>query len=93
MTTSSPVSVVLLTALAVLGIAMMLCVIRLCRGPTLLDQILAFDCLVLNVVGAVLILSILLGTTLFIDVVLVITLLGFVGTIALAAYVEGTLVE
>ncbi|KYF55237.1 hypothetical protein BE08_06025 [Sorangium cellulosum] len=72
---------------------MLLCVIRICRGPSLLDQVLAFDCLVLDVVGAVLVLSVLLGTALFIDVILVITLLGFVGTIALAAYVEGSLVD
>ncbi|WP_438015723.1 monovalent cation/H+ antiporter complex subunit F [Sorangium sp. So ce315] len=93
MTALPPTSAVLLTALAVLGIAMLLCVIRICRGPSLLDQVLAFDCLVLDVVGAVLVLSILLGTALFIDVILVITLLGFVGTIALVAYVEGTLVD
>ncbi|WP_437631991.1 monovalent cation/H+ antiporter complex subunit F [Sorangium sp. So ce854] len=93
MTALSPTSTVLLAALAVLGIAMLLCVIRICRGPSLLDQVLAFDCLVLDVVGAVLVLSVLLGTALFIDVILVITLLGFVGTIALAAYVEGSLVD
>ncbi|MGK3999964.1 monovalent cation/H+ antiporter complex subunit F [Sorangium sp. So ce1024] len=93
MTAPLPTSAVLLAALAVLGIGMLLCVIRMCRGPLLLDQVLAFDCLVLDVVGAVLVLSILLGTAFFIDVVLVITLLGFVGTIALAAYVEGSLVD
>ncbi|WP_437777362.1 monovalent cation/H+ antiporter complex subunit F [Sorangium sp. So ce1097] len=93
MTALPPTSAVLLAALAVLGVAMLLCVIRICRGPSLLDQVLAFDCLVLDVVGAVLVLSVLLGTALFIDVILVITLLGFVGTIALVAYVEGSLVD
>ncbi|AUX25767.1 cation:proton antiporter [Sorangium cellulosum] len=89
----APMSAVLLGALAALGLAMLLCGIRIVRGPSLLDQVLAFDCFVLNVVGAVLVSSMLLGTTLFIDVVLVITLLGFAGTVALAAYVEGTLVD
>ncbi|WP_437732072.1 monovalent cation/H+ antiporter complex subunit F [Sorangium sp. So ce1335] len=90
---TSPTSAVLLAALVVLGIGMLLCVIRICRGPSLLDKVLAFDCLVLDVVGAVLVLSVELGTALFIDVVLVITLLGFIGTIALVAYVEGDLVD
>lgn len=86
-------STVLIVALFVLGVGILLCATRIVLGPSTLDRILAFDCLVLDVVGAVLLLSILLDTAVFIDVVLVITLLGFVGTIALAAYVEGTLVE
>jgi multicomponent Na+:H+ antiporter subunit F len=86
-------SAVLLPALAALGVAIALCAIRIARGPSLLDRVLAFDCLVLHAVGVVLLYSILLNTTVFIDVVLVITLLGFVGTIALCAYVEGTLVD
>lgn len=93
MTALAPTSAVLPGALAVLGLAMLLSGIRIYRGPSLLDQVLAFDCFVLNVVGAVLVSSMLLDTTLFIDVVLVITLLGFIGTVALVAYMEGTLVD
>lgn len=88
-----PSSTVLVSALFVLGIGILLCGIRIVLGPSQLDRVLAFDCLVLNVVGAVLLLSMLLDTTVFIDVVLVITLLGFVGTIVLSAYMEGTLVD
>jgi multisubunit Na+/H+ antiporter MnhF subunit len=84
-------TIVLLVALAVLGAAIGLCAIRIARGPTHFDRVLALDCLVLDVVGAVLVLSVLFETDAFIDAVLAITLLGFVGTIALAAYLEGSL--
>lgn len=80
-------------ALAVVGICIVLCLVRMIRGPTLFDRVLAFDCIVLNLVGAALLLSIRLGTSVFMDVVLVVALLGFLGTISLAAYLEGSLVD
>jgi multisubunit Na+/H+ antiporter MnhF subunit len=84
---------VIVSGLAVIGISIALCTIRAVRGPSLFDRVLAFDCIVLNAVGAVLLLSMLLGTAAFMDVVLVVALLGFLGTIALAAYLEGSLVD
>jgi multisubunit Na+/H+ antiporter MnhF subunit len=41
---------VLLSALAVLGVGIVCCVVRICLGPSRLDQVPAFDCIVLNVV-------------------------------------------
>lgn len=88
-----PRSMVLLGALGMLGAGMALCAVRIARGPTHFDRVLAFDCLVLDVVGAVLVLSMLLETGVFLDSVLVVALLGFLGTVSLAAYLEGTLDE
>jgi multisubunit Na+/H+ antiporter MnhF subunit len=80
-------------ALAVIGVGIVLCVVRAIRGPSLFDRVVAFDCIVLNVVGAVLLLSILYRTDAFMDVVLIVALLGFLGTVSLAAYLEGSLVD
>ena len=93
MSSGDPRSVILLGALVAIGVAGGLCVLRVVRGPTQFDRVLALDCLVLDVVGAVLVLSMALETVAFIDSVLVITLLGFLGTISLSAYLEGSLVE
>lgn len=79
--------------LAVLGVGVALCVVRAVRGPSLFDRVLAFDCIALNAVGVVLLLSKLLDTAAFVDVVLVVALLGFLGTVSLAAYLEGSLVD
>jgi multisubunit Na+/H+ antiporter MnhF subunit len=81
---------VILSSLFVLGAAIVLCTIRIARGPTQFDRVLALDCLVLNVVGVVLVLSMLLETDAFVDMVLVTTLFGFIGTISLAATLEGS---
>jgi multicomponent Na+:H+ antiporter subunit F len=79
--------------LIVLGIGILLCVIRAYRGPTLFDRVMSFDAIALNFVGAILLMSILLRSDAFMDVALVVALLGFLGAIALASYLEGTLVD
>jgi multicomponent Na+:H+ antiporter subunit F len=80
-------------ALVVIGIGILLCAIRAIKGPSLFDRVMAFDAIALNVVGATLLLSLYFRTVAFIDFVLVIALLGFLGTVSFAAYLEGTLVE
>ncbi|WP_437978358.1 monovalent cation/H+ antiporter complex subunit F [Sorangium sp. So ce295] len=86
-----PRSAVLFASLFVLGVGIGLCTIRVARGPTNFDRLLAFDCLLMNVVGVALVASMLLATDAFIDMVLVTVLFGFIGTISLAAYLEGSL--
>lgn len=83
----------ILLALACSAAGVGLCAIRAVRGPSMFDRVLAFDCIVLNLVAATLLLSMLLETSAFIDVVLAVALLGFLGTVSFAAYLEGTLVE
>jgi multisubunit Na+/H+ antiporter MnhF subunit len=80
-------------ALLVIAISIGLCMVRAVRGPTLFDRVLAFDCLALNVVGGVVLVSLLLHTDAFLDVVLLVALLGFLGTVSIATYLEGTLVD
>lgn len=86
-------TLVILVALGIIALSVLLCVIRAVKGPSLFDRAMAFDAIALNVVGAILLISILLRTDAFMDVVLVVALLGFLGTVSLAAYLEGTLVD
>jgi multicomponent Na+:H+ antiporter subunit F len=83
----------LLTALVVLLAGIACCLVRAIRGPTLFDRVLAFDAIALTTVGLTLVVSLLLDADAFIDVVLVVALLGFLGTVSLATYLEGTLVD
>ena len=86
-------SVVALGALAVIGVGLALCVIRAWRGPSLFDRVMALDLIALHFVAAVLLDSLVQKTGAYMDVVLVVVLLGFIGTMALAAYLEGSLVD
>lgn len=81
-------------SLAMLGAAMLLALYRLLRGPSIADRVLALDTVVINTVGVVLVLGVLLETNLYFEAVLIIAMMGFVGTCALAKYVlRGDLME
>jgi multicomponent Na+:H+ antiporter subunit F len=75
-------------ALTTLGIALLLAVVRLVRGPTLPDRIVAMDLVGVLVVGLIVVLAASTGVRATLDAALVIALIGFVGTVAYATYVE-----
>ena len=66
---------------------MIFCLARLLRGPHLADRALAADALITHLVGLVLLFTIRAGTLLLFDGVLVLSLLGFVTTVAAAQYI------
>ncbi|PKM13809.1 MAG: K+/H+ antiporter subunit F [Gammaproteobacteria bacterium HGW-Gammaproteobacteria-5] len=73
--------------MAMIGLAMLLNLWRLLRGPTVPDRILALDTLYINTVALVILFGIRMGTSMYFEVALVIAMLGFVGTVALSKYV------
>jgi multicomponent K+:H+ antiporter subunit F len=69
------------------AIAILLALSRLLRGPSAPDRILALDTLYVNGLALTILLGIKLGTTIYFEAALVIAMLGFVGTVALAKYI------
>lgn len=59
---------------------------RLLSGPTLLDRIIAFDMGAICIVGMIILLSVYWNTQVFIEIMLIFSLLGFVGTVAFVSY-------
>ena len=75
-------------------LGMLLCGWRLLRGPDPVDRVLAIDTLYLNTVSLVVLLGIRLQTTLLFEAALIIAMLGFASTVALARYLtRGDVVE
>ena len=72
-----------------LGTAILVGFFRLFKGPTFVDRIIAFDLIVLTVVAFTSLLSIEEGTPHFVELILVISLLGFFSTVALVLSMEG----
>lgn len=66
---------------------MALCLARLLRGPHLADRAMAADALVTHLMALVVLLTIRMRSLLMVDAVLVLALLGFVTTIAVAQYI------
>jgi multisubunit Na+/H+ antiporter MnhF subunit len=76
-------------ALSVVGLSMLLCAYRAIRGPTLPDRVVAFDAWVSNFIAVVVLLTIRDRFAFGMDLVLVIAVLGFLGTVAVAKYLKG----
>ncbi|MCC7178845.1 MAG: hypothetical protein IT177_10675 [Acidobacteria bacterium] len=74
--------------LAMLGVALLVAVVRLVKGPTLPDRVVAMDLLGVLVVGLIVVLAAWTGVRTMLDAAIVIALIGFLGTIAYATYVE-----
>ena len=80
--------VVAQTTLATLGVALIVSFLRLVKGPTLPDRVVAMDLIGVLVVGLIVVLAGRSGVRATLDAAIVIALVGFLGTIAYATYVE-----
>jgi multisubunit Na+/H+ antiporter MnhF subunit len=64
---------------------------RMARGPSVVDRIIAFDAVVMCAAGLVVLLSRLWQSPLYLDLILIISSLGFLGTVAFVFYLQKTL--
>ena len=76
------------------ALAMAFAAIRMLRGPTAQDRVLALDTLNMNGMLALLLLGLRSGSSAYFDMALLLALFGFVGTIALAKFLlRGEVIE
>lgn len=73
-------------ALGCTGLSLVLVAWRLIRGPERVDRVLALDTLYVNVVALLILFGLRRDTMLLFEAALLIALLGFVSTVALARY-------
>jgi multicomponent K+:H+ antiporter subunit F len=75
-------------------VALVLAGWRLLLGPTLADRILALDTLYVNSVALLVLIGIHFDTVIFFEAALIIAMMGFVSTVALAKYLlRGDIIE
>jgi len=88
------IAVALNLTIALIALAVVLNVYRLVRGPDAPDRVLALDTLYINAIALILLLDIQLGTRLYLEAALLIAVMGFIGTVALAKYLKrGSVIE
>ncbi len=81
-------------ALACFATGMLCAAIRLLRGPSAQDRILALDTLYINGMLTILMLGIGIGSAIYFDIALLIALFGFVGSTAMAKFLlRGEVIE
>lgn len=81
-------------ALYCFALGLICAAIRLLRGPTPEDRVLALDTMYINGMLTILVLGIRFGTSLYFDIALLIALFGFVGSAAMAKFLlRGEVIE
>lgn len=74
--------------LPLLSIAIALSFVRVLRGPSLSDRVVALDLVATFGIGVVGVYAIVTGQTGFLDVAMVLALLVFLGTVGFAYYIQ-----
>ncbi len=75
-------------------LALLLNLYRLLRGPTLPDRALALDTMYINTIGLIVLYGISSDSKLYFEAAMVIALIGFVSTVAVAKYMlRGDIIE
>ena len=69
-----------------LMLASVLIVYRFIKGPTLPDRIMALDLMSANLIGIIITFATLNDNTVLIDVAIILSLIGFLGTMSFAYY-------
>lgn len=80
---------ILIGALIVIFGACIICAVRAVLGPTAPDRVVAIDAIVALMTTSLVILGIYYKASIYLDVALVYAFLAFIGTIAIAKYLEG----
>ncbi len=78
----------LFLVLPLLSLVVVMAFVRLARGPSLPDRVVALDLLATLVIGMIAAYAITLNQPVILDVASVLALLAFLGTVAFARYLE-----
>ena len=83
-----------LIALVTVGVAMLLTLYRLARGPDVVDRVLALDTLVINAIALIVVAGLWYRTTTYFEAALLFAMVGFLTTVAFCKYLlRGNVIE
>ncbi|MGI6066766.1 MAG: Na(+)/H(+) antiporter subunit F1 [Bacillota bacterium] len=86
--------IILMMALLIISISVAIFMYRAIIGPSAPDRIIVMDAIGVNLIAIMAILSIILETYAFFEVILLFGILSFIGTVAFSKYIEkGVLVD
>lgn len=87
MTPASLIAGAIVISMHAVGLAMLLALWRLLRGPTVPDRILALDTLFVATIAELMLFGMHMDTAIYFEAALIIAMLGFVGTVVLSKYI------
>jgi multicomponent Na+:H+ antiporter subunit F len=85
---AEPLAVAIIVSLIMVSVAMLLTFIRLVRGPSLADRVVALDLMTVQAVGFIAIYDVATHEPVYLRVAILLALIAFLGTVAFAYYIE-----
>lgn len=87
-------TLVIWASMAMMGLAFSLNLVRLIRGPSIADRVLAMDTLYINGLAILVIFGIAINSRVFFEAALLIALFGFFSTVVISKYLlRGDVIE
>lgn len=81
-------------SLVLFSVTISIAVLRIILGPSMPDRVIALDMIGVNLIAMIAVVSIMLKTKAFLEVILILGILSFIGTIAFSKAIErGVIVE
>ncbi|CAM3221080.1 Na(+)/H(+) antiporter subunit F1 [Filibacter tadaridae] len=81
-------------SLILFSITIAIAVIRIIIGPSMPDRVIGLDMIGVNLIATIAVISIILNTKAFLEAILILGILSFIGTIAFSKFIErGVIVE
>lgn len=85
---------ILIIATIILAISIFISFYRVIKGPSMPDRLIALDSISINIIAMIAVISIQLRTDAFLEVILLIGILSFIGTVGFAKFLEkGVVIE
>ena len=88
------IETMLTISLVLFATTIAIAVIRIILGPSMPDRVIALDMIGVNLIASIAVVSIMLKTKAFLEVILILGILSFISTIAFSKFIErGVIVE
>jgi multicomponent Na+:H+ antiporter subunit F len=88
MTPAAFLDIALYISVVAIGLSLIIAFVRMVLGPTLADRVVALDMMTTLIIAFCGIVSIMTAISAFLDVAIVLALVAFLATVALARYAE-----
>lgn len=87
-------AVILKISLLCVSISMLGLIYRVIKGPSVPDRVVALDAIGINLIAVIALVSMLLDTSAYLEAILLLGILSFIGTIAFSKFIEkGEIIE
>jgi len=78
----------IIAAIVVICLSMIAVIYRMVKGPSASDRVVALDSLGVSLISLIALFSILVETSFFLEIVLLLAILSFIGTVAFSKFIE-----